>query len=202
MSEPLCEWCGRSGVHPECREAEAATQARAEEERAVWARFGFEVVEGPRALDWQRRVFSALDDPTEPDPSRLVLENDAAVFIGHGFVGSCGCLLRKADGHVFRFGSYCPAYIHLWGFMMGVELSGETRDERSNTLVLSELADRTEAIEKLKDLFTARSVRNEIIPALERGESVTCDGLDLYFGMAALYDVERSGAFRFEIRAG
>jgi len=182
----------RSSQH----EAEATARAWAEQDRSVRARFGFEVVEGPPALEWQRRVFAALGEATEPEPSCVVFENDVAVYIGHGFVGSCGCLLRKADGRAFRFGSYCPAYVHLWGFMMGVDLGG------SNTLVLSDLVDRAEAIARLKDFFTARVVRNEIIPPLERGESVVCDDIDLYLGMWALYEVERSGAFRFEIRPG
>ena len=162
----------------------------------MYARFGFEVVEGPAAVEWQRRVFDALGADPEIVRSRLVLENDVAVFVDYRYIGCRGHLLRKADGEILRFGSYTSACVHLWGFMQGIDMGRE----RSNTLVMSELRDADETLERLRHGFHARTVRNEILPALERGESVRLEGVDLYFLMRDLYEVERSGAFRFEVQ--
>lgn len=199
----VCEWCGRSGVHPGCVvEQREAQRAFEEEERAVWNRFGFVPVPGARAVELQRRVFDALGETVAAEDSRQVLENDVAVFVAHGFIGSAGCLLRKTDGVAFRFGSYCPAFVHLWGFMIGIDIVGRTGDQRSNTLVLSKLGDRANATRLLKERFAAPYVRNELVPALERGEQVVLENVDLYFGMHALYRAERSGAFAFEVLPG
>lgn len=196
MPEPVCEFCGHSGIHPECKRKQAEfTRRLDEEEQAVWKRFGFAQVRGEQGLAWQQQVFTALDADITPDTSVRVFENDVAVFVDHGYIGSRGILLRKHDETCVRLGSYCPGFVQVWGFMVGVNLH-----TRTNTLVLTQMRDRAKTIERLRPFFTARMVRNEIVPALERGETVTLEDLDLFFAIRDLYEAERSDAFAFEVR--
>lgn len=128
-----------------------------------------------------------------------VLVGDDLLFVPCGSVGSAGALFIPSTSQLIQLGSYNDLDDFLWAHHRGLDLSGETRWERSNTLTVTAVHHRDAVLAHLGALLRPLS-RREIARALD-ALPAEFEGLDLYFTIPQLRALEEEGLCELEITA-
>lgn len=141
-----------------------------------------------------------LDEPRDFDEADVLVGEDL-VYLPHRYIGSVGTLFVPSRSQLVTLGSYAPVDDFLWAYHRGVDLVGETRFERQNDLTIHEVRDLEAMILRLHGKRLTGLTRVELRRLLCRLPA-TFVGVDLYFRIRFLRDLEESGDCVFEVTPG
>lgn len=108
----ICEYCGRTGEHPECERAAMEAELRYKradaEQLQTHSRFGSYGVRGPESEKSFRLACAVLEGylerPAAFDPDRAI-EGDCWWFLPEGWIGMIGFVVEKQTSRLFPLGS-------------------------------------------------------------------------------------------------